>query len=68
MGPPPRVETLVPVLQQVVGAVWGSCLRDHHVPAHLVGSPHRHWSHRLPPALRDLQEARWVGLASSPGG
>lgn len=69
---PPRMETLLPILQQVGGAVWGSDLRGHHVPAYLVGSSHCHWSRSLPPALCDLQEARWVaiitlGLNSLPG-
>lgn len=53
-----RVETLLPILQQVVSIVWGGGLCRHHVPPHLVGGPHRHRHHPLPPALRDLQEAR----------
>ena len=65
--PPTRVETLVPILQQVGSAVWGDHLRGHHVPAHLVGGPHRHRRGPLPPALRDLQEARYVSQAA-PGG
>lgn len=62
--PPTRVETLVPILQQVGSAVWGDHLRGHHVPAHLVGGPHRHRCGPLPPALRDLQEARCVSQAA----
>lgn len=62
-----RVETLVPILQQVGSAVWGDHLRGHHVPAHLVGGPHCHRRGPLPPALRDLQEARYVSQAA-PGG
>lgn len=57
---PPRVETFIPLLQQVGSAVWGSHLRGHHVPAHLVGCPHRHRRCALPPALCHLQEARCV--------
>lgn len=67
--PPPRVEALIPILQQVGGAVWGGHLRGHHVPADLVGGPHRHRRRPLPPALRHLQEARYavsghLGVAS----
>ena len=65
--PPPRVETLIPLLQQVGGAVWGDHLRGHHVPSHLVGGPHRHRCGPLPPALCDLQEAR-CAVAGCPGG
>lgn len=54
----PRVETLVPILQQVGSTVWSGHLSGHHVPSYLVGGPHRHRRHPLPPALRDLQEAR----------
>lgn len=61
---PPRLETLVPILQQVGGAVWGRHLRGHHVPAHLVGRSHRHRCGPLSPALRDLQEARCAGQAA----
>lgn len=57
---PPRMETLLPILQQVGGAVWGSDLGGHHVPAYLVGGSHCHRSRSLPPALCDLQEARCV--------
>lgn len=64
--PPPRVETLVPILQQVDGAVRGCHLCGHHVPSHLVGSPHRHRCRSLPPALRDLQEAR-CAVSGCPG-
>lgn len=65
--PPTRVETLVPILQQVGSAVWGNHLCGHHVPSHLVGGPHCHRRGPLPPALRDLQEARCVSQAA-PGG
>lgn len=61
---PTRVETLVPILQQVGSAVWGNHLCGHHVPSHLVGGPHRHRRGPLPPALRDLQEARCVSQAA----
>lgn len=60
--PPPRMETLVPILQQVGRAVRGSDLGGHHVPADLVGGSHCHRSRPLPPALRDLQEARCVAV------
>lgn len=61
---PPRVETLLPILQQVGSAVWSRDLGGHHVPAHLVGGSHCHRSCPLPPALRDLQEARCVAVVS----
>lgn len=63
---PPRMETLLPILQQVGGAVWGSDLGGHHVPAYLVGGSHCHRSRSLPPALCDLQETRCV--AADPWG
>lgn len=53
-----RVAALLPILQQMGGAVRGGHLRGHHVPSHLVGGPHRHRRGPLPPALRHLQEAR----------
>lgn len=54
------METLLPILQQVGGALWGRDLGGHHVPAYLVGGSHCHRSRSLPPALCDLQEARCV--------
>lgn len=60
--PPPRMETLLPILQQVGRAVRGSDLSGHHVLAYLVGGSHCHRNRPLPPALRGLQEARCVAV------
>lgn len=66
LRPLTRVATLVQILQQVGGALRGGHLRGHHVPSHLVGRSYCHRRRPLPPALRDLQEAR-CAVSCCPG-